>query len=270
MKLSEAGELATPPLEIFNTVLNACEICDEQDLTLLVLESMKKTHETDGTIITFNIALKRLARLGNVSGCEGIIIGMLQQGIEPSVVSYTTAIAACAVEGKKNPEYAYEWVKRMRSRNVRPNLVSYNTALAACLDGKLESSALASKIASEMLVDINQQVQEGKKRDTFTNVIPDNFTKRLCKQLVKQLRDNWRNGDIDMRVAKATIRGPLLQLLDFDFLKSVDEAAKKAFADNVGDSVDDADEAETDAATERDELELEYSAVISNHRTAEV
>lgn len=270
VKLSEAGELATPPLEIFNTVLNACEICDEQDLTLLVLESMKKTHETDGTIITFNIALKRLARLGNVSGCEGIIIGMLQQGIEPSVVSYTTAIAACAVEGKKNPEYAYEWVKRMRSRNVRPNLVSYNTALAACLDGKLESSALASKIASEMLVDINQQVQEGKKRDTFTNVIPDNFTKRLCKQLVKQLRDNWRNGDIDMRVAKATIRGPLLQLLDFDFLKSVDEAAKKAFAENVGDNVDEAEEAETDAATERDELELEYSTVISNHRTAEV
>lgn len=276
--LSEAGELATPPLAIFNTVLNACEICDEQDLTLVVLEAMKKAHETDGTIITFNIALKRLARLGNVAGCEGIIIGMLQQEIEPSVVSYTTAIAACAVEGKKNPVYAYEWMKRMRSRNVQPNLVSYNTALAACLDGKLESSALASKIASEMLVDINIQVEEGKKRDIFTNVIPDNFTKSLCKKIVKQLRDNWRNGDIDMRVAKETLRGPLLQLLDFDFLKSVDEASKKVFAENIKqnlsgkdlDTVDEAEEAETEAATERDELELEYSAVMSNHRTAEV
>jgi len=268
VKLSEAGELSTPPLEIFNTVLNACEICDEQDLTLLVLEAMKKAHDTDGTIITFNIALKRLARLGNVAGCEGIIIGMLQQEIEPTVVSYTTAIAACAVDGKKNPTYAYEWVKRMRSRNVQPNLVSYNTALASCLDGKLESTALASKFASEMLVDINKQVQEGKKRDTFTNVAPDSFTKSLCMKLVKQLRDNWRNGDIDMRVAKETIRVPLLQLLDFDFLKSVDDASKQVKASMSQDA--DEEDVETEAATERDELELEYSAVISNHRTAEV
>lgn len=75
---------------MFNTVVNACEICDEEELTLLVLEAMKKTHETDGNIITFNIALKRLARQSNVFGCEGIIIGMLQNEVEPSVVSYTT------------------------------------------------------------------------------------------------------------------------------------------------------------------------------------
>ena len=33
---------------------------------------------------------------------------------------------------------------------------------------------------------------------------------------MKQLRENWRNGDIDMALAKSTTRVPLLKLVDFD------------------------------------------------------
>lgn len=48
-----------PSLSVFNTpVINACEICDEHEQTLGVLEAMKKTHDTEGNLITFNIALK--------------------------------------------------------------------------------------------------------------------------------------------------------------------------------------------------------------------
>ena len=57
---------------------------------------MKDIHTTDGNTITFNIALKRLAKGGNTAACEGLIMGMLQEGIEPSVVTYTTVIGACA------------------------------------------------------------------------------------------------------------------------------------------------------------------------------
>jgi hypothetical protein len=32
---------------------------------------------------------------------------------------------------------------------------------------------------------------------------------------MKQLRDNWRNGDIDMALAKTTTRVPLLKMVDF-------------------------------------------------------
>eukprot|EP00957_Ditylum_brightwellii_P160631 12228571-Ditylum_brightwellii.AAC.1 len=122
---------------------------------------MKKTHDTEGNIITTNIALKRLAKLGQSQACEGIIIGMLQEGIEPTVVSYTTAIGACAKEGSKNPELANQWLQRMRSRNVMPNFHTYNTALAACLDGKLESTVTGSKIAVEMLAAVNQELRDG-------------------------------------------------------------------------------------------------------------
>jgi Pentatricopeptide repeat domain len=266
VKLSDAGEMEKPPLRLFNSVVNACEICDEQELTLVVLDAMKKTHNTDGNLITFNIALKRLAKLGSVAACEGIIIGMLQQEVEPSVVSYTTAIAACALEGKKNPASAYQWLQRMRSRNVMPNVMSYNTALAACLDGKLSSTMLGSKIASEMLIDVGRQLAEGVKDDIYTTVFPDVYTKSVARQLMKQLRENWRNNEIDIRVAKATVRQPLLQLVDF---RKSDQAAAVAVALESIAALSKTDEEGMDT-TIRDEEELEYAAAAFVKRTAEV
>ena len=123
-----------------------------------VLDIMRDTLEVEGNIITFNIALKRLAKVGNSAGCEGILIGMLNEGIEPNVVSYTTTIGACAKEGMKNPEMASTWLQRMRMRNVSPNYHTYNTALAACLDGKVESSFIAAKIATEMLEEAEKEM----------------------------------------------------------------------------------------------------------------
>jgi pentatricopeptide repeat protein len=265
VKLAEAGEIEKPPISVFNNIVNACEICNEQELTLLVLDAMKKTHDIDGNIITFNIALKRLAKQGNVAACEGIIIGMLQQGIEPSVVSYTTAIAACATEGRKNPTYAYEWLKRMRSRNVKPNKITYNTALAACLDGKVESTILASKIATEMLEDVDNQLAEGIVGNEYTNVIPDYFTKATTREIMMQLRDNWQNGEIDKAVAKATIRKPLLEMVEFSKSERAAAAIEQASAAKAG-----MKEEEDLDATQRDEAELEYATVSNMHRTAEV
>lgn len=149
--MAEEGKAEKPPVSVFNTVVNTCEVCGEEELTVKVLDLLKETLETDGNMITFNIALKRLAKAGNVAGCEGILVGMLNEGLEPNVVSYTTTIGACAKEGAKNPAAAMMWLQRMRSRGVLPNYHTYNTALAACLDGKLESTFIGSKIATEMI-----------------------------------------------------------------------------------------------------------------------
>jgi hypothetical protein len=113
VQLAKQGRAEKPTLRVFNTVMNVCEVCGEEDLTIKVLDAMKDTHDTEGNLITFNIALKRLAKQGNAIACEGIIIGMLQNGIEPSVVTYTTAVASCVAEPKKS-DIAAEWIKRMR------------------------------------------------------------------------------------------------------------------------------------------------------------
>jgi hypothetical protein len=265
VKLAESGKMEKPSVSVFNTVINACEICDEQELTLGVLEAMKKTHNTEGNLITFNIALKRLAKLGNPIGCEGIIIGMLQNGVEPSVVSYTTTIAACAASEPKNPALAYEWLKRMRSRRVMPNVITYNTALASCLDGKMESTALGSKIATEMMEDVSRQVVEGTVKEDEL-ILPDEYSKGLARKLMKQLRENWRNGDIDMQVAKATVRVPLLKLVDFQKSEAVQALKKRA---EEVQAVKQKAEDEADA-TIQNEVELEYSATEIARRAAEV
>jgi pentatricopeptide repeat protein len=252
---------------VFNTVVNACEVCGEEELTIKVLDSMKETHDTEGNLITFNIALKRLAKQGNTRACEGIIIGMLQNGIEPSVVSYTTAIAACVADPKRS-DLAVEWIRRMKSRNVQPNVLTYNTAFASCLDGTLEGTSRASKLASEMVADIQKQVESGiVEIDEYTNMIPNFYTRTLARQAMKQLKSNWESGDIDKKIAKTTIRVPLLELVEFLKTDLADLAEKQKSYVTKG--VADSDEDRVSTVEETDE-ELEYSTAISTHRAAAV
>lgn len=265
LTLAAEGKANKPPVSVFNTVVNTCEVCGEEELTVKVLEVMRDTLETEGNIITFNIALKRLAKTGNVVGCEGILIGMLNEGLEPNVVSYTTAIGACAKNGMKNPASASMWLDRMRTRNVQPNFHTYNTALAACLDGKLESTFIGSKIATEMIEDAEKEIACGLKGSVdFKSALPDAYTKVLARQLMKQLRENWRSGDIDMALAKTTTRVPLLKLVDFD--KTVDAAKLAEIQCEVED-----DEDEKDERSEQDyEFELLKDIHKDDHRTAMV
>ena len=142
-------------------MVNTCEVCGEEELTIKVLDIMRDTLEVEGNIITFDIVPKRLAKAGNIARCEGILIGMLNEGLEPNVVSYTTTIGACAKEGMKNPVMASTWLQRMRMRIAQPNTHTYNTALAACLDGKVESTFIAAKISTEMLEEAKKEIACG-------------------------------------------------------------------------------------------------------------
>lgn len=290
---AERGEAEKPPLSVFNTVMNACEICNEQDITLEVLDSMKKTHDTEGNIITFNIALKRLAKQGNSAACEGIIVNMLKEGVEPTVVSYTTAIASCVNnEGAKRPTLAYEWLKRMRSRRVKPNVLTYNTVLASCEDGTLESAVLASKVASEMLADAEKQLINNSKEtkesiksenskgaaaaNKMSNVIPNSVTKTLARRLLKQVDEAVAKGEMDARVADETVKKFLNALSDYVncttdecFLEQIAMGRQDEEGSDAASTPADMDEDEIDV-TSRDEFELEYTAVSEVHRIAEV
>jgi len=250
VKLHGEGKAEKPPLTVFNTVVNACEICQEHELTLAVLEAMKSTHNTEGNLITFNIALKRLAKLGNSVACEGIILGMLQNEVEPSVVSYTTAIAACANKDNKQPAVAYEWVKRMKSRLVKPNVLTYNTAIAACHDGSLEGAVLATQICSEMLVDAaTQQTKCDVEYDQYSDVLPNAVSKMLARQVLSDLESLGSEDE--------SLRMPVQGIIDF----------KKSETDELCEVPADESKIEKLVATE---AELEFSVASSTHRVAEV
>mmetsp|Transcript_28221 Transcript_28221/g.68689 ORF Transcript_28221/g.68689 Transcript_28221/m.68689 type:complete len:731 (+) Transcript_28221:125-2317(+) len=266
VSLSKVLRAEKPPIRVFNTVVNACEVCGEEELTIQVLDAMKETHNTEGNLITFNIALKRLAKQGNTMACEGIVIGMLQNGIEPSVVSYTTTIAACVHEPKK-PDVAMEWINRMKSRLVKPNVITYNTAFAACLDGTLQGSSSASRLAIDMIASIQEQLDAGiLDADEYTNVIPNFYTKSLARQAMKQLKTNWEAGLIERSVAKETLRVPLLQLVEFanSDLNELAQKQKEFISMGTGEAE------ELVETTEATDEELEYATAIGTHRAAAV
>jgi len=264
---AEEGKAEKPPITVFNEVVNACEICGEEELTLVVLDALKKVHQSDGNIVTTNIALKRLAKLGNLMAVEGLIIGMLQAGVEPNVVTYTTAIGACVKA--EDSAMAAEWLKRMRSRRVMPNYHTYNTALAACLDGKLESTIRGSTIAKEMMEDVQKELTMGFKGSAeLVSVIPDSYTKVLARSLMKQLRENWRADDINIDVAKTTVRVPLLEIVDFDKSEASAEAQKQKEA--LAEALSEMGE---DAEIDGEALNLDLANVVEMakaHRTMEV
>jgi pentatricopeptide repeat protein len=282
VKRAEEGKADKPPLSVFNTCVNACEICNEQELTLSILDAMKRTHETEGNLITFNIALKRLAKLHDYRSCEGIIIGMLQADVEPSVVSYTTAIAACASKDDLQPLVAVEWLRRMRSRNVSPNVLTYNTALATCLDGTGSSFALASQIAASLLGDVEVQISSTAK-DTannttviteYTDVIPDASTKLLCRRLLEQFdlsKPDAETGEVALSAMEA-LKIPLQKLADFDVLElsKIVSQRRNALGDSQAqsESLAGSDQAYDSVALRRDEMELEFAEVVK--RSAEV
>lgn len=240
--------------------MNACETCGEEGLTLEVLEALKTVHGSSGNIVTSNIALKRLAKLGNTIACEGLIIGMLQENVEPNVVTYTTAIGACV--GANDSAMAEEWIRRMKSRNVMPNFHTYNTALAACLDGKLESTIRASKLATQMLADVDNELVKGLKGNPeYNSVIPDSYTKVLARSLMKQLREHWRADEINIAVAKSTIRVPLLKLVDFDKSEAAQAIEKRKLERKAAMQKMEQEMEECDPFTEDCEAEVDLTAM---------
>merc|ERR1712086_845430 len=143
-----------------------------------------------------------------------MVIGMLQGGVEPSVVTYTTAIAACVADPKKS-DVAFEWIKRMKSRLVQPNVITYNTAFASCLDGTVEGTKRASELASGMIADVKNQVESGiTEKDDYTNVIPNYYTRTLAKNVIEQLEKQSKSGDIDEEDETKT-RESLMELRDY-------------------------------------------------------
>jgi len=74
---------------------------------------------------------------------------------------------------------------------------------------------------------------------------------------MKQLRENWRSGAIDMALAKTTTRVPLLKLVDFE---------KKLDATQLAEISCDVEFVEEDVKEENAEQEYEFTLLKEIHR----
>ena len=116
---------------------------------------------------------------------------------------------------------------------------------------------------------VNNELTVGLKGSIeFTSVIPDSYTKVLARSLMKQLRTNWRAGDINMQVAKTTVRVPLLQLVDFEKSEAAEKVQKQK--DDLAAAIAEMGE---DAQIDGEVLNLDLANVVAMakaHRTMEV
>ena len=132
--LATEGKTNNPLINVFNTVVNMCKVCNEEELMVKVLDIMHNILDIKGNITTFSIALKRLATVG-----EGILIVTLNKGLEPNVVSYITTIGLCSKQGAQNAAAASMWLERMRLRSVTGNWGPTLTSRSCCPSGTRSS-----------------------------------------------------------------------------------------------------------------------------------
>lgn len=83
---------------------------------------------------------------------------------------------------------------------------------------------------------------------------------------MKQLRENWRSGDIDMALAKTTTRVPLLKLVDFE--KKIDAARIAEIQCDVPE--EEKEDVKVEAAEQDYEFTLLRDMHKDDHRTAMV
>ena len=59
---------------------------------------------------------------------------MKQQGVIPTVITYSALISAC--EKGKHPERALEMFDKMQQQDMLPNVITYSALISACGKGK--------------------------------------------------------------------------------------------------------------------------------------
>ena len=113
----------------------------------------------------------------------------------------------------------------MRLYGVQPNCHTYNTALAACLNGAVEITYAGAKIVKDMLEDATTEIACGLKGlYDFRSTLPDLYTKVMTRHPMKQLQENWRIGELDMVLAKASTWVPQISN-GYHTTRSVDRRA---------------------------------------------
>merc|ERR1719389_1560496 len=65
------------------------------------------------------------AQTGDVQKAEEWLVKMLEDGVEPNVITFNAVIAACAKKGQGRR--AEDWLEKMKMVDVLPNSFSYNS-----------------------------------------------------------------------------------------------------------------------------------------------
>ena len=143
------------------------------DMLAMLLNAQSKTSQTAVTLKEFNLLLKELGDNGFLDHCERILSMMLANGVEPSVVTYSTLISRAGTWQKVDMAEAY--FHKLITSGIHADLQSHN-----CLVNAYVKSGQPDK-AFEMI-----GVMDAAKPRIFPNIVTFNTL----------IDSHARNGDV--------------------------------------------------------------------------
>jgi pentatricopeptide repeat protein len=121
-----------PALRTFNTLIIACNMCNQPREALAVYQELRESgFEANST--TFNALISAYGKLGQLDRVLDVYKDMVWKGLERSVITYSSLISACEKAGRW--ETALQLFDEMQRDGCSPNTVTYNSLITACGQG---------------------------------------------------------------------------------------------------------------------------------------
>ncbi|PON90280.1 Smr domain containing protein [Trema orientale] len=99
------------------------------DTALLALKYFQENSKPKREVILYNVTLKVFRKAKNLDGAEKLFDEMLQKGIKPDNVTFSTMISCARMSYL--PEKAVEWFEKMSSFGCDPDDVTYSAMIDA-------------------------------------------------------------------------------------------------------------------------------------------
>lgn len=120
-----------PSISAYNAVIACAEKLGKVKSLVPLLQEMESL-DIDSNAVTYNIAMRALARKNDWGKAWDLVDEMVDKGIQPTVHTFTTMISCC--ESSHNAEQAMIFLDEMDRLNIEADIVAYNAALKVCLE----------------------------------------------------------------------------------------------------------------------------------------
>mmetsp|Transcript_9130 Transcript_9130/g.18876 ORF Transcript_9130/g.18876 Transcript_9130/m.18876 type:complete len:596 (-) Transcript_9130:525-2312(-) len=140
---SKSDEQSVPSLNVYQAVLVACARAGQYDNVTSLLTKMRR-RGVRPNVYTYNSLLNVCAKDKETRWKEALsLLSQCQRepGIDPDLVTYTTAMRAC-IRGRRSDK-AIEIFRVVKDMGIELDVYCYTTAMDACAKGKMWKTALS-------------------------------------------------------------------------------------------------------------------------------
>jgi len=115
---------------IYGSVLKGFSHQKQFDRVMVVYQEMLD-HKLKFTEITFNTLLDACARSGEMGRVPNLLATMIDQGIQPDIITYGIVVKGYCQENRLDDALAV-WDEMLKTTSFKPDEVMYNTIISGC------------------------------------------------------------------------------------------------------------------------------------------